>query len=73
MERWIEKPLPDYLQTINIWVKMQNIPVNHYTLETITTFGKFVGRVIEVAYDPMKPQNKDYVRFRICHDVSKPL
>lgn len=73
MERWVEKPPPDYLQSIQVWVQLRNIPVNHYTLESITAFGEFAGRVVEVAYDPTKSQNKEYVRVRVRLDVSKPL
>lgn len=32
-----------------------------------------VGQVIELAFDPEKPQSKEYVRDRILFDVSKPL
>lgn len=73
MEHWEEKPPPNYLQTINVWVRLRNIPVNHYTLEAITAFGEFAGQVVEVAFDPTKPQNKEFVRVRVRFDVSKPL
>lgn len=43
---------------------MQNLPVNHRTLE---------GQVTEVAFDPTKAQNHDFVTFRVKFDVSKPL
>lgn len=36
MERWVEKPPPDYLQFIEVWVQMRNIPVNHYTKAALT-------------------------------------
>lgn len=73
MERWVEKPPPDYLQTVNVWVQLRNMPVNHYTLESITAFGEFTGQVVEVAFDTTKPHNKNYVRVRVRFDVSKPL
>lgn len=73
IERWVEKPLTDYLQHIPVWVQLKNIPINHYTVEAITAFGEFAGQVIEVAYDPLKAQNKQYVRVRVKFDVSKPI
>lgn len=73
IERWVEKPPPEYLQHIPVWVQLRNIPVNHYTVEAITAFGEFAGQVTEVTYDPLKPQNKDYVRVKVKFDVSKPL
>lgn len=59
VERWIENPPPDYLQYIKVWVQIRNILVNHYIVETITAMGEFAGQVIEVAYDPTKPQTKE--------------
>lgn len=49
-ERWVEKPPVDYIQHINVWMQMQNIPINHYTVEAITVLGEFAGQVVEVAY-----------------------
>lgn len=73
MERWMEKPPPDYLNFVHIWVRIRNIPVNHYTAEAIEALGDLVGHVDEVAFDPSKPQSNDYVRVKILFDVSKPL
>ena len=73
LERWIEKPPEDYLQYLLVWVQMRNIPVNHYTPETISALGEFAGEVVDVPYDPEKAQVKDYVRVLVKFDVSKPL
>lgn len=73
MKRWVEKPQATYLQHIMIWVQLRNIPVNHYTLDTITAFGEFAGQVVDVAYDPEKAQSKEYVRVKVRFDVSKQL
>ncbi|XP_013645696.2 uncharacterized protein At4g02000-like [Brassica napus] len=73
MERWVERPPPDYLQFIEVWVQMRNIPVNHYTKAALTSLGDFAGQVIEVAFDPDKPQLKDYIRVKVKFDLSKPL
>lgn len=73
LDRWMENPPEDYLQFIPIWVQLRNIPVNHYTPDAIRTLAGFAGKVIELDLDQTKAQNKDYVRFRISFDVSKPL
>ncbi|KAL0728063.1 hypothetical protein Bca4012_024156 [Brassica carinata] len=73
LERWVERPPSDYLQFIEVWVQMRNIPVNHYTKAALTDLAEFAGQVIEVAFDPDKPQTKDYIRAKIKFDVSKPL
>ena len=73
MERWVERPPPDFLQFIEVWVQMRNIPVNHYTKAALTDLAEFAGQVIEVAFDPNKPQTNDYIRAKVKFDVSKPL
>ncbi|XP_009111952.1 uncharacterized protein LOC103837344 [Brassica rapa] len=73
LDRWMEKPPEDYLKFIMVWVQMRNIPVNHYTPETIEAMGEFAGHVVEVPFDPEKAQVKDYVRVLVRFDVSKPL
>lgn len=44
IDRWVENPPPDYLQFIPVWIQIRNIPVNHYTIPTITMLGDFVGK-----------------------------
>ncbi|XP_023635785.1 uncharacterized protein LOC111829919 [Capsella rubella] len=73
MERWSRSPTGDSLQFVNLWVQIKNIPLNYYTKEAITLLGELVGQVLEVVFDPEKPQNKDYVRVKVKFDVSKPL
>ena len=73
MERWIEKPPPGYLDYVSIWVRISNIPVNHYTHRAIYDLGGLVGHVEEVAFDPERSQSQDYVRVKIRFHVSKPL
>lgn len=73
MEKWVERPLADYLQYIEVWIQIQNNLVNHYTLAAITNLGEFAGQVIEVAFDPTKAHNIEFVRVRVKFDVSKLL
>ncbi|XP_048635134.1 uncharacterized protein LOC125608716 [Brassica napus] len=73
LERWVERPPADYLQYLYIWVRMRNVPINHRSVKALFTWAGFAGEVMEVAYDPEKPQVKDYIRAYIKFDVSKPL
>lgn len=73
IDRWVEFPPEDYLQFINIWVQIRNIPVNHYTAEAITALGEILGEVKVVAFDPDRPQVQDYVRVQVRFNVSRPL
>lgn len=43
IERWTEKPPPDYLPYINIWVRLRHIPFNHYTAEAISALADLFG------------------------------
>lgn len=73
LERWCEYPPVDSLQFIHIWVQILNIPVNHYIVKTITAFGKLIGQVTEVPYDPTVAQSRDFVSVHVKFDVSRPL
>lgn len=73
MDRWVEKPQPGFLQSVSVWVRISNIPVNHYTKEAISELGDLIRRVEKVIFDPEKPQRQDYVRVKIRIEVSKPL
>ncbi|KAL0687616.1 hypothetical protein Bca4012_087293 [Brassica carinata] len=73
IERWAERPPPGYLQYVSIWVRIRNIPVNHYTKPAIEEFGGLIGHVEMVAFDPEKSQRQDYVRVKVRIEVNKPL
>ncbi|XP_018474042.1 uncharacterized protein LOC108845310 [Raphanus sativus] len=73
VERWTEFPGPEFLQFIPIWVQVSNIPTNHYTKKAIWALGDLAAPVTEVAFDPLKPQNREFVRVKVRFDVSKPL
>ncbi|XP_033141106.1 uncharacterized protein LOC103853448 [Brassica rapa] len=45
MDRWVEKPQPGFLQSVSVWVRISNIPVNHYTKEAISELGDLIGHV----------------------------
>ncbi|CAA7023579.1 unnamed protein product [Microthlaspi erraticum] len=71
--KWVEKPPDDYLTILPVWVRLYEVPVNYYTEATITDIAEVIGQVIEVAFDPEKPQNQRYVRARVLFNTSKPL
>lgn len=73
VERWEEVPPPDSLQYIPIWVQIQNIPINYQTEKAIEALGDIVGKVITVAFDPMKARSNVYERVKVNFDVSRPL
>ena len=73
IERWAERPPPGYLQYVSIWVRIRNIPVNHYTKPAIEELGGLIGHVEMVAFDPEKSQRQDYVRVKVRIEVNKPL
>lgn len=52
---------------------MRNIPVNHYTKKALWTLGDFAGKVVEVAFDPDKPQVRDYIRVLVKFNVANTL
>ncbi|XP_023636106.1 uncharacterized protein At4g02000-like [Capsella rubella] len=73
LERWVEKPPDDYLKIIPIWIRLRNIPVNFNTADTIKEIAAHIGQVSLVAFDPLKPLSKGYVRVKVLFDVNKPL
>ncbi|KAG7576108.1 hypothetical protein ISN45_Aa03g005410 [Arabidopsis thaliana x Arabidopsis arenosa] len=73
MERWIEKPPPDYLMFLPVWIRLRHIPVNYYTKDTIQEIAECVGEVLKVEFDLEKSQAQDYVRVRVLFDVRNPL
>lgn len=73
VERWEEFPPPDSLQYIPIWVQIRNIPINYQTELAIEALGDIVGKVIVVAFDPLKARSNVYERVKVRFDVSRPL
>ena len=51
MERWIEDPPPDYLGFLPVWIRLRNIPVNHYTQATIATIASRIGKILEFPFE----------------------
>ena len=52
LDRWVPVPLKDFLTTVDVWVRISRIPMNHYRLETMDFLASKVGKVLEIVYDP---------------------
>lgn len=52
LERWCPSPPRDYLTKLEVWIRIRNIPVVHYTSDTMFALAKKIGKVEEIAYDP---------------------
>lgn len=72
MEHWIPAPPADFLTTFDVWVRIRNIPMNHYIIETMNTLGKAIGKVREIAYDPKVSQKTDFVRVLVNLKIVDP-
>ncbi|XP_024010241.1 uncharacterized protein LOC112085270 [Eutrema salsugineum] len=53
--------------------EIRNIPLNYYTEAAIYDLADLIAEVKEIAFDPEKPQSKDYVRVKVNFDVSQPV
>ncbi|KAG7543484.1 Reverse transcriptase domain [Arabidopsis thaliana x Arabidopsis arenosa] len=73
LECWVENPSEDYLRILPIWIRLRHIPVNFNTAETIREIAEHIGQVTHVAFDPLRPQSRGFVRVRVLFDVNKPL
>lgn len=73
MERWVESPLRNFLQTAAMWIRIFNIPVNYFTIKTIDSVAGAVGYVKDIEWDPEKPLLNDYVRVLVIIDLNLPF
>lgn len=72
LERWTPNPPENFLQTLEIWIRIRYIPLTHYTIDTMFALAKEIGKVEEIAYDPKVSQTKDYIRAKITFNVDNP-
>ncbi|KAL0705843.1 hypothetical protein Bca4012_072268 [Brassica carinata] len=73
LERWTASPQENFLGSLEIWIRMRNIPVNHFTSSTMYMLAKEIGKVEEIAFDPKVSHFKDYVRAKITFNVDNPV
>lgn len=72
LERWCPSPPRDFLTSLEVWIRIRNIPVEHYTTGTMFTLAKKIGHVEEIAYNPKVSQTTDYIRAKVTLDVENP-
>ncbi|XP_013668534.1 uncharacterized protein At4g02000-like [Brassica napus] len=70
MERWVEQPPSNFLQTTAVWIRISNIPVNYLTFKTIGAVAGAIGYMKVIEWDPEKPLLQDYVRAQVIMDLS---
>ncbi|XP_056847378.1 uncharacterized protein LOC108838773 [Raphanus sativus] len=73
LDRWVECPPSNFLQTAPVWIRISNIPVNYFTIKTIDAVAGAIGYVKEIEWDPEKPLLQNYVRVQIIMDLSLPV
>lgn len=70
MNRWVEFPPSNFLQKVELWIRLHKILVNYFTLKTIYTVAGVVGFVKDIEYDPEKSLLQEYVRVLVVLDLS---
>ena len=72
IDHWTANPPDDFLQYMELWIRIRHIPVNLFTTNTMYALAKEVGKVEEIAYDPKVSHTKDYIRAKILFNVDNP-
>ncbi|KAL0747394.1 hypothetical protein Bca101_029396 [Brassica carinata] len=72
LERWTATPPENFLSTMEIWIRIRNIPANHFTTDTMHRLASEVGKVEVIAYDPKVSHFKDYIRAKVTFNVENP-
>ena len=72
LERWTSNPPQDFLQSIDVWIRIRNIPAIFFTAETMFKLASEVGVVEDIAYDPKVSHTKDYIRALVHFNTNKP-
>ncbi|XP_048634157.1 uncharacterized protein LOC125608221 [Brassica napus] len=72
LDRWVPVPPKDFLTTVDVWIRISRIPMNHYRLETMDFLASKVGKVLEIAYDPKCSQKEAFIRAQVRLDITRP-
>ncbi|KAL0713179.1 hypothetical protein Bca4012_020157 [Brassica carinata] len=72
LERWTDSPPVDFLNTMEIWIRIRNIPSIHFTTETMYKLALEIGKVEVIAYDPKVSHTKEYIRAKVTFHVENP-
>lgn len=65
-------PPPDYLRYMELWIRIQHIPMKFFTGDTMYRLASEIGHVEEIAYDPKVSHTKDYIRALITFNTENP-
>ncbi|XP_056862299.1 uncharacterized protein LOC130509983 [Raphanus sativus] len=65
LDRWIPSPPANFLSSVDVWVRIFHIPVNHYNIDTMNFLASKIGHVLEIAYDPKVSQKELYIRAQV--------
>ncbi|KAG2331652.1 hypothetical protein Bca52824_002832 [Brassica carinata] len=69
IDRWTANPPENFLQSMELWIRIRHIPVNLFTTDTMFALAKEIGKVEEIAYDPKVSHTKDYIRAKITFNT----
>ncbi|RID66955.1 hypothetical protein BRARA_D02062 [Brassica rapa] len=72
IDRWTANPPEDFLQSMELWIRIRHIPVNLFTTDTMYALAKEIGKVEVIAYDPKVSHTKDYIRAKVLFNVDNP-
>ncbi|XP_018448825.1 uncharacterized protein LOC108820375 [Raphanus sativus] len=72
LDRWVPAPPANFLTTVDVWVRIRHIPMNHYRIETMDFLASKIGDVLEIAYDPKVSQKETYIRALVRLDIANP-
>lgn len=72
LDRWVPSPPANFLASVDVWVRIYHIPVNHYNIDTMDFLASKIGHVIEIAYDPKMSQKEAFIRAHIRLDIQRP-
>lgn len=72
LERWTDSPSEDFLQSMNLWIRIRHIPAVFFKIDTMYKLASEVGKVVEIAYDPKVSHTKEYIRALISFNTENP-
>ena len=73
IDRWTANPPENFLQSMELWIRIRHIPVNLFTTDTMYALAKEIGKVEEIAYHPKVSHTKEYICAKVLFNVDNPL
>lgn len=72
LERWTTNPPQYFLQHMDIWIRIRNIPAIFFTTKTMYKLASEVGKVEVIAYDPKVSHTKEYICALVRFNTNNP-